>query len=63
MSKKIKIFKSFEEQERYSLEMMINTTPEERFRKLYLMQQLTKKIHPVADKKRKIIIGNGPSKY
>lgn len=42
MGKSIKIFKSFEEQEQYSLEMMVNTTPEERFRKLYRMQQLTK---------------------
>lgn len=63
MGKSIKIFKSFEEQEQYSLEMMVNTTPEERFRKLYRMQQLTKKFHPVTDKKRKIIIGNGYTGY
>ena len=62
MSKSIHIFKSFEEQEKYQNEMMINTTPEERFRKLYQMQQLTKKFHPVTDKSRKIIIHHGHSK-
>ena len=56
MSKTIRIFKSFEEQEQYNLEMMAKTTPEERFRKLYKMQQLTKMFHPVRDKSRKIII-------
>ena len=59
MSKSIRIFKSFEEQEQYHKEMMINSTPEERFRKLYQMQQMTKKFHPVTDKSRKIIIRNG----
>ena len=62
MSKSIRIFKSFEEQEQYQNEWMINTTPEERFRKLYQMQQLTKKFHPVIDKSRKIIIHHGHSK-
>ena len=62
MSKSIKIFKSFEEQEQYHLEMMAKSTPEERFRALYLMQQMTKKLHPVIDKTRKIIINHGHSK-
>ena len=61
MSKSIKIFKSFEEQEKYNIEQMLNTTPEERFRKLYQMQQMTRKFHPVANKGRKIIIKNGYS--
>ena len=61
MSKTIRIFKSFEEQEQYNLQMMAKTTPEERFRKLYQMQQLTKMFHPVTDKSRKIIIRNGYS--
>ncbi len=61
MARSIRIFKSFEEQEQYHQELMINTTPAERFRKLYLMQQLTKKFHPVTDKERKIIIRNGHS--
>jgi hypothetical protein len=56
MSKSIRIFKSFEEQEKYNHELMINTTPEERFRKLYIMQQMTKKFHQITDKTRKIII-------
>ena len=59
MSKSIHIFKSFEEQEQYHKEMMINSTPAERFRKLYQMQQMSKKFHPVTDKSRKIIIKNG----
>ena len=56
MSKTIKIFKSFEEQAMYKNDLMINTTPLERFRKLFLIQQMTKKFHPVIDKSRKIII-------
>jgi hypothetical protein len=40
---------------------MAKTTPEERFRKLYKMQQLTNMFHPVTDKSRKIIIRNGYS--
>lgn len=62
MSKTIKIFKSFEEQEQYHLEMMAKSTPEERFRVLYQMQQMTKKFHPVEDKTRKIIIHHGHTK-
>ncbi|MEO6328392.1 MAG: hypothetical protein ABIO55_05650 [Ginsengibacter sp.] len=62
MSRSIHIFKSFEEQEQFQKEMMINTTPQERFRKLYQMQQLTKKFHPPASKSRKITINNGRPK-
>lgn len=62
MSKTIKIFRSFEEQEQYNLEMMAKTTPEERFRALYQMQQLSNKFHPVKDKTRKIIIHHGHTK-
>ncbi len=61
MSKTIRIFKSFEDQEQYNLKRMAKTTPEERFRKLYKMQQLTNMFHPVTDKSRKIIIRNGYS--
>lgn len=46
MSKSIRIFKSFEEQEMYHLELMRNSTIEERFRKFYQMQQMTKALHP-----------------
>ncbi|MEO6406526.1 MAG: hypothetical protein ABIY51_10070 [Ferruginibacter sp.] len=62
MSKSIKIFKSFEEQEQYHLELMAKLTPQERFKALYQMQQLTKKFHPVTDKFRKIIIHHGRTK-
>ncbi len=56
MNRNIKIFKSFEEQEAYHLEKMIETTVADRFRSLYKMQQLTKKFHPPVDSTRKIII-------
>jgi flagellar biosynthesis protein FliP len=61
MSKSIRIFKSFEEQEQFHKEMMARSTPQERFKTLYQMQQMTKKFHPVTDKSRKIIIRNGHS--
>jgi hypothetical protein len=63
MKRSIKIFKSFEEQEAYHFEQMLNTTIRERFRKLYLMQQMTSLLHPVAQKGRKIIILDGHSEY
>jgi len=56
VKREIKIFKSFEEQERYHLELLRQTTPLERFRNLYRMQQLSAKFHPPADTARKIII-------
>ena len=56
MEKKIHIFKSFEEQEAYHLEKMRKSTIKERFRQLYLMQQMTKLLHPSKDSERKIII-------
>jgi hypothetical protein len=59
MAKTIRIFKSFEEQEQYSLEQMSKTTPLERFRNLYRMQKLSKLFNPVADKSRKIVIQHG----
>lgn len=62
MSKSIHIFKSFEEQEQFHKELMINSTPAERFRKLFLMQQWTKAFHPVKDKSRTITIRNGYTK-
>lgn len=62
MAKSIKIFKSFEEQDQYQKEQMLNTTPEERFRRLYEMQRLTKKFHPTTEESRKIIIRNGHPK-
>jgi hypothetical protein len=61
MERKIKIFKSFEEQEQYSLEQMRKTTPLERFKNLYRMQKLSKAFNPVTDKSRKIIIKHGRS--
>ena len=56
MGKTIKKFRWFEEQEQYHKQLMLNSTPHERFKTLYQLQQMTKKFHPVADKSRKIII-------
>lgn len=56
MSKSIRIFKSFEEQEAYHLELMRKSTIEDRFRKLYLMQKMTRLFHPKEKSERKIII-------
>lgn len=58
MKREIKIFKSFDEQEQYKLEQMRNTTALERFKILYSMQQMTKKLHPSVDEKRRIIISS-----
>jgi hypothetical protein len=55
----MKIFRSLEEQEAYHLEQMKNTTIKERFRRLYVMQQITRLFHPVSDHTRKIIVRNG----
>lgn len=63
MKREIKIFKSFEEQEQYHLDMMQKTTPLERFQSLYRLQQWTKLFHPETKNPRKIIIQkNGHSK-
>ncbi len=43
MSNSIRIFK-FEEQEAYNLELIRNSTIEDRFRKLYMMQKMSIKI-------------------
>jgi hypothetical protein len=61
MKREIKIFKSFEEQEKFHIEQMLHTTHLQRFLNLYRMQQLTKLFHPVKDKSRKILIPNGRS--
>jgi hypothetical protein len=57
MAKSIHIFKSFEEQEKFHQRLMVQSTVAERFRKLYLMQQMHFLLHPVAGKSRKIQIG------
>lgn len=56
MERKIHIFKSFEEQEAWHLEEMRKSTVQERFRQLFLMQQMTKRLHPAKDLERKIVI-------
>lgn len=56
MKREIKIFKSFEEQEQYKFEEMRNPTVLERFKILFAMQQMTKRLHPSSDNKRRIII-------
>jgi len=56
MDKKLRIFKSFEEQEQYHKDLMNQSTIAERFRKLYQMQQMNQMLHPQTDKSRKIQI-------
>ena len=56
MKREIKIFKSFEEQEKFHLAEMRKTTALERFRNLFELQQLTNTFHPSTDKSRKIVI-------
>ncbi|HEX5151805.1 MAG TPA: hypothetical protein VFW07_10160 [Parafilimonas sp.] len=60
--RKIKIFKTFEEQEAYHLDWMLNSSPKERFAALFRMQQFTNRFHKPASDKRAIIIHNGSSK-
>ena len=64
MEKRIYIFKSFEEQEQFHQTVMKNSTVNERFRKLYEMQQMSLALRPPSeeDKKRKIVIKNGFTK-
>ena len=62
MKKEIKIFKSFEEQEKYHLELMSKTSPLERFKSLLEMQQWSLLVHPKKNDPRKIsILKNGHS--
>ena len=61
MEKFIRIFKSHEEQEQYYKQFMLRSSVIERFRKLYLMQQMTRLLHPIDDHSRKIQIRNGHS--
>jgi len=56
VKREIKIFKSFEEQEQYHLDLMRKTTPLERFKTLSELQQWTRTFHPQKDKTRKIVI-------
>ena len=59
MKREIKIFKSFEEQEAYQLERLRKTTPLERLRNLYYMQQFSLKFQPKNNSQKKIIISHG----
>ncbi|MBW7951110.1 MAG: hypothetical protein LC134_02180 [Chitinophagales bacterium] len=59
MERKIKIFKTSEEQEAYTLQQQSKTTPLERFRNLFYMQQLSKKFHSVKNSTRKITVHHG----
>ena len=56
MGKQVRIFKSLEEHEQYHKKLMNQASVEERFRKLYLMQQMNRLLNPVADRSRKIRI-------
>lgn len=56
MARSIKIFKSFDEQQKFNDEQMRSTTPIQRFKSLFQMQEFTRLLHPSVDKTRKIII-------
>ena len=56
MKKEIHIFKSFEEQNAWQLEQMQKSTVEERFKQLYVMQQMTRLLHPSKQTDKKIVI-------
>jgi hypothetical protein len=58
VTKEIKIFKSFEEQELYQLNKARQTTVEQRFLNLRYMQNFAKKTSSIS-KERKIIITYG----
>jgi hypothetical protein len=63
MEKRIQIFKSFEEQERYYTDKMLNSTPVERLSNLLRMQKVNLLLHPPVNNTRRIIIKkNGYSK-
>jgi len=59
MKREIKIFKSFEEMDAYKLEQIRKTTPHQRFKNLFLMQQLSSKFHNTGEKSRKLTITYG----
>jgi hypothetical protein len=56
MAKSIRIFKSFEEQDKYRKESMFHSSAKERFQQLYIMQQLTGLLHPNSGNLRKITV-------
>ncbi|MEO7049660.1 MAG: hypothetical protein ABI091_30430 [Ferruginibacter sp.] len=60
IEKNIKIFKSFEDQEQYQLELMSRVSVNKRFEKLYEMQKTSRLLHPQnKETARKIIIKHG----
>lgn len=62
MQRQIRIFKSFQEQEEYHNECMRNSTPEQRLRILYQMQQWSILFSKEKPGKRKITIHHGHTK-
>lgn len=56
MSRSVRIFRSMKEQEQYHQQLMKQSTVLDRFRRLLLMQQMNRLLHPPADTTRKISI-------
>jgi PleD family two-component response regulator len=56
MEKRIKVFKTFEEQEEFAFKKMQDTTPMKRFEKLYRMQKITNLFKKDINTTRRIII-------
>lgn len=61
MDKKITIFKTFAEQEKHALQRQRATTPLERFRNLFYMQQLSLKFRPENNTSRTLVFHHGYS--
>ena len=56
MKKRIQLFKSFEEQEQYYMDKMLNSTSLERFKNLFRMQKINLLLHPSTNITKRIII-------
>jgi hypothetical protein len=61
MKKQVRIFKTLQEQEDFHFRQQLQSSPADRFRRLYQMQQFHMALHPVTDKTRKIQIGKWTS--
>jgi hypothetical protein len=56
---RIRIFKTYAEQELHQIQKMRSLTPIERFKKLLYLQNLSCKFHPSDAKPKKIVIHHG----
>ncbi len=59
MERRIKIFKTFAEHEKHQLQRQIATTPLQRFKNLFYMQQLSLKFRPKNNTARTLVFHHG----